>query len=156
MTSSLSEVADAPGRGGRILSIDDDASIRQFLSAVLKADGYEVLLAADGAAGVTAAKAELPDAILLDLIMPYASGFEVLRHLRDDPATREIPVLVLSTQGGEDDIVRALDQGAEDFLIKPFYARELLARRSRKVLGADPRVAVLTGCGGSSASSWGT
>jgi DNA-binding response OmpR family regulator len=133
MAPLLAEVNDSASRGGRILSIDDDAAIRQFLSAVLKADGYEVLLAADGAAGVTTAKAELPDAILLDLIMPYASGFEVLRHLRDDEATRDIPVLVLSTQGGEDDIVRALDQGAEDFLIKPFYARELLAR-VRKVL----------------------
>lgn len=139
MTSSLPEVADArrPGRNGRILSIDDDAAIRQFLGAVLKADGYDVLAAADGTAGIAAAKAELPDAILLDLIMPYASGFEVLRHLRDDPATRGIPVLVLSTQGGEDDIVRALDQGAEDFLIKPFYARELLAR-VRKVLARPP------------------
>ena len=133
MAPLLAEVNDSASRGGRILSIDDDAAIRQFLSAVLKADGYEVLLAADGAAGVTTAKTELPDAILLDLIMPYASGFEVLRHLRDDEATRDIPVLVLSTQGGEDDIVRALDQGAEDFLIKPFYARELLAR-VRKVL----------------------
>ncbi|HWH02130.1 MAG TPA: response regulator [Gemmatimonadales bacterium] len=133
MAPLLAEVNDSASRGGRILSIDDDAAIRQFLSAVLKADGYEVLLAADGAAGVTTAKAELPDVILLDLIMPYASGFEVLRHLRDDEATRDIPVLVLSTQGGEDDIVRALDQGAEDFLIKPFYARELLAR-VRKVL----------------------
>ncbi|HKV72616.1 MAG TPA: response regulator [Gemmatimonadales bacterium] len=140
MTSSLPEVAGvSPSRrGGRILSIDDDVAIRQFLAAVLKAGGYEVLQAADGAAGVAAAKTELPDAILLDLIMPYASGFEVLRHLRDDPATRDIPVLVLSTQGGEDDIVRALDHGAEDFLIKPFYARELLAR-VRKVL-ARPRV----------------
>lgn len=133
MAPLLSEGNESSGRGGRVLSIDDDAAIRQFLSAVLKADGYEVLLAADGAAGVTTAKAELPDVILLDLIMPYASGFEVLRHLRDDEATRDIPVLVLSTQGGEDDIVRALDQGAEDFLIKPFYARELLAR-VRKVL----------------------
>jgi len=133
MAPLLPEVNDTASRGGRILSIDDDAAIRQFLSAVLKADGYEVLLAADGAAGVTTAKAELPDVILLDLIMPYASGFEVLRHLRDDEATRDIPVLVLSTQGGEDDIVHALDQGAEDFLIKPFYARELLAR-VRKVL----------------------
>lgn len=133
MAPLLAAVNDSASRGGRILSIDDDAAIRQFLSAVLKADGYEVLLAADGAAGVTTARAELPDVILLDLIMPYASGFEVLRHLRDDEATRDIPVLVLSTQGGEDDIVRALDQGAEDFLIKPFYARELLAR-VRKVL----------------------
>ena len=128
MTSTLSEVADAPGRGGRVLSIEDDAAVRQFVSAVLKADGYEVLGAADGAAGVAVATAERPDLILLDLILPYASGFEVLRRLRDDPATRAIPVLVLSTQGGEDDIVRALDTGAEDFLIKPFYARELLAR----------------------------
>ena len=128
MTATLSEVADAPGRGGRVLSVEDDAAVRQFVSAVLRADGYEVLAAADGAAGVAVAAAERPDLILLDLILPYASGFEVLRRLRDDPATRAIPVLVLSTQGGEDDVVRALDAGAEDFLIKPFYARELLAR----------------------------
>ena len=139
MTSILSDIADAPGRGGRILSIEDDGSVRQFVSAVLKADGYSVLGAPDGAAGIAAARAELPDLILLDMILPYASGFEVLQQLKDDPATRAIPVLVLSTQGGEDDIVRALDVGAEDFLLKPFYARELLAR-VRKAL-ARTRVA---------------
>lgn len=128
MASSFSEVTDLPGRGGRVLSIEDDAAVRQFVSAVLQADGYEVLGAGDGAAGVATARAERPDVILLDLILPYASGFEVLRELRDDPSTRGIPVLVLSSQGGEDDVVRALDDGAEDVLIKPFYARELLAR----------------------------
>lgn len=128
MTSSLPDLADVPDRGGRILSIEDDTALRQFVSAVLTADGYEVLGAPDGAAGLAAAQAELPDLILLDLILPYASGFEVLRRLKDDAATRAIPVLVLSTQGGEDDVVRALDTGAEDFLVKPFYARELVAR----------------------------
>ncbi|HTY06241.1 MAG TPA: response regulator [Gemmatimonadales bacterium] len=128
MTSSISDAPDGSGRGGRILSIEDDASVRQFVTAVLKADGYEVSGAADGNAGVTAALAQIPDLILLDLILPYASGFDVLQRLREDPRTRLIPVLVLSTQGGEDDIVRALEVGAEDFLIKPFYARELVAR----------------------------
>ena len=128
MTSPTADVPDAPGRGGRILSIEDDASVRQFVTAVLKADGYDVSGAADGTAGIAAAKRELPDLILLDLILPYASGFDVLQRLREEPRTRAIPVLVLSTQGGEDDIVRALEIGAEDFLIKPFYARELVAR----------------------------
>jgi len=128
MTSPTADVPDAPGRGGRILSIEDDASVRQFVTAVLKADGYDVSGAADGTAGIAAAQRELPDLILLDLILPYASGFDVLQRLREEPRTRAIPVLVLSTQGGEDDIVRALEIGAEDFLIKPFYARELVAR----------------------------
>ena len=60
--------------------------------------------------------------------MPYKNGFEVLRALRQDDRTRAVPVIVLSSQGGEDEIVRALDAGADDFMIKPFYARELLAR----------------------------
>ena len=128
MTSILSDVADAPDRGGRILSIEDDAALRQFVTAVLQADGFEVLGAPDGAAGIASVQAEMPDLVLLDLILPYASGFEVLRRLKDDPATRAIPILVLSTQGGEDDVVRALEAGAEDFLVKPFYARELVAR----------------------------
>lgn len=128
MTSTFSDVPDAAGRGGRILSIEDDASVRQFVSAVLTAAGFVVSGAPDGAAGIEAAKAGLPDLILLDMILPYASGFEVLRALKDDERTRGIPVLVLSTQGGEEEIVRALDIGAEDFLLKPFYARELVAR----------------------------
>lgn len=127
MTSTFSDVPDAAGRG-RILSIEDDASVRQFVSAVLTAAGFDVSGAPDGAAGIEAAKVGLPDLILLDMILPYASGFEVLRALKDDVRTRGIPVLVLSTQGGEEEIVRALDIGAEDFLLKPFYARELVAR----------------------------
>jgi len=128
MIFSTSDVPDAAGRGGHILSIEDDASVRQFVTAVLKADGYEVSGAADGTSGIAAVQSQLPDLILLDLILPYASGFDVLHALQEDPRTRAIPVLVLSTQGGEDDIVRALEIGAEDFLIKPFYARELVAR----------------------------
>jgi DNA-binding response OmpR family regulator len=125
--------APVPVRPGRVLSIEDDAAVRQFVRAVLQADGFEVQEAADGPSGLAALRADPPDVVLLDLIMPYASGFDVLRSMQEDPRTRDIPVLVLSCQGGEEEIVRALADGAEDFLIKPFYARELVAR-VRKVL----------------------
>jgi DNA-binding response OmpR family regulator len=117
----------------RVLSIEDDASLRQFLVTVLTASGYDVTTASDGRAGLDLARAERPDLILLDLILPYRNGFEVLRDLRQDPHTRAIPVIILSAQGGEEEIVTALEAGADDFLIKPFYARELVAR-ARKAL----------------------
>lgn len=129
----MPETASVAARPIRVLSIEDDAAVRQFVRAVLRADGFDVREAADGPSGLAAVRADLPDVVLLDLILPYASGFDVLRSLQDDPRTRDIPVLVLSCQGGEDEIVRALADGAEDFLIKPFYARELVAR-VRKVL----------------------
>lgn len=118
----------------RILSIEDDAAIGQFLVAVLSASGYQVELAADGKAGLESLRANRPDVIVLDLLMPYKSGFEVLREIKDAPETNGIPVIILSSNSREEDIVTALDAGADDFIIKPFRARELLAR-VRKVLG---------------------
>lgn len=118
----------------RILSIEDDAAIGQFLVAVLSASGYQVDLAADGKAGLESLRANRPDVIVLDLLMPYKSGFEVLREIKDEPETNGIPVIILSSNSREEDIVTALDAGADDFIIKPFRARELLAR-VRKVLG---------------------
>jgi DNA-binding response OmpR family regulator len=79
-------------------------------------------------------RARRPDIIILDLLMPYKSGFEVLREVKDRPETSGIPVIILSSNSREEDIVSALDAGADDFIIKPFRARELLAR-VRKVLG---------------------
>ena len=122
----------------RVLSIEDDAAMGQFLKAVLSAQGFTVDLATDGRRGLELAQRRPPDVVILDLLMPYKNGFEVLRELKEKPATRAVPVIILSSSGREEDMVKALNGGADDFVVKPFRARELVAR-VRKVLGR-PRV----------------
>ena len=117
----------------RVLSIEDDAGIGQFLQAVLSANGFLVDVAPDGKEGLARARRSQPDLIILDLLMPYKTGFEVLKELRDDPVTHSVPVIILSSNNREEDVVKALNAGANDFVIKPFRARELVAR-VRKVL----------------------
>ncbi len=112
-------------RGERVLVIDDEPQIRRALRTALDAHGYTVEVAADGAAGLEAIAAWAPDAIVLDLVMPDVDGFEVLRQTR---VWSDIPVIVLSARGQEPDKVAALDQGADDYLTKPFGVGELLAR----------------------------
>jgi DNA-binding response OmpR family regulator len=121
----------------KILSADDDPVVQQFVSAILNENGYEVYTATDGEQAVAQAKAVLPDLMILDLIMPYRDGYEVLRLLREAPETRSIPVIILSAKSKEEDIIRGLEGGADDFIIKPFNALELVAR-VRMVL-ARPR-----------------
>ncbi len=126
----------APDRP-RVLSIEDDSAMGQFLRAVFTVQGFAFDLAADGRLGLTLAKERRPDLVILDLLMPYKDGFEVLRELKQDPVTHPIPVIVLSSSSREEDMVKALNGGAEDFVIKPFRARELMAR-VRKILGKAP------------------
>ena len=121
----------------RVLSIEDDSAMGQFLRAVFTVQGFAFDLAADGRLGLTLAKERRPDLVILDLLMPYKDGFEVLRELKQDPVTHLIPVIVLSSSSREEDMVKALNGGAEDFVIKPFRARELMAR-VRRVLGKAP------------------
>ena len=123
--------------GPRVLSIEDDAAMGQFLRAVFVVQGFAFDLATDGRMGLTLAKERRPDLVILDLLMPYKDGFEVLRELKQDPVTHLIPVIVLSSSSREEDMVKALNGGAEDFVIKPFRARELMAR-VRRVLGKAP------------------
>jgi len=118
----------------RLLSIEDDIAMGQFLTAVFVSHGFAVDVAIDGREGMAQARRRPPDLIILDLLMPYKNGFEVLRELREDPATRGVPVIFLSSNSREEDIVKALNAGADDFVVKPFRARELVAR-VRKVLG---------------------
>jgi len=120
-----------------VLSIEDDAAMGQFLRAVFTAQGFAFDLATDGRAGLTLARERRPDLVILDLLMPYKDGFEVLRELKEDPVTHSIPVIILSSSSREEDMVKALNGGAEDFVTKPFRARELMAR-VRKVLGKTP------------------
>jgi DNA-binding response OmpR family regulator len=120
-----------------VLSIEDDAAMGQFLRAVFTVQGFAFDLASDGRLGLTLARERRPDLVILDLLMPYKDGFEVLRELKEDPVTQPIPIIVLSSSNREEDMVKALNAGADDFVTKPFRARELMAR-VRKVLGKAP------------------
>ena len=108
-----------------ILVIDDDADIRRNLSRELALAGYDTLAAADGVEGRQLFEHHRPDLVVTDVAMPRADGFSVISAVRRIDRT---PVLVLSVRGEEEDRVRALDLGADDYVTKPFYLRELLAR----------------------------
>ena len=109
----------------RILVVDDEISIVKFLRANLESKGYEVLAAMNGAEALQTFEMELPDLVLLDIMMPKMDGFEVCHRLRE---WSQIPIIMLSARGDESDKVKCLDLGADDYITKPFGAGELIAR----------------------------
>jgi signal transduction histidine kinase len=111
----------------RILWADDNADMREYVSRLL-AGLYDVISVPDGLKGLAAAVADPPDLILSDVMMPGMGGFELIRELRKDARTKTVPVILLSARAGEESAVEGLDSGADDYLAKPFSARELLAR----------------------------
>ena len=108
-----------------VLLVEDDPTIRRGLSTELAAAGYEVLEAGDGRQGIALFSSGAPDLVLTDLAMPGLDGFEVIREVRRAGAT---PIVVLSVRGADSDKIHALDLGADDFVTKPFFVPELLAR----------------------------
>jgi len=120
--------------GGTILVIDDDAVSLRFVASLLREKGYEVLTAEDGEHGLHLATTRRPDLIVTDLVMPYRDGFQLVHVIRADRELSKIPIVVLSMRDREEDIVRGLENGADDYVIKPFNARELVSR-IRKQLG---------------------
>lgn len=109
----------------RVLVVDDEDAARRSVADGLRGEGWEVIEAADGPAGLEAAVKGRPDVVLLDLRLPGLEGEEVLRQLRQ---VSQVPVIVISAKRAEDDRVGALDMGADDYLVKPFTVRELVAR----------------------------
>ena len=109
----------------RILIIDDDPAIRKFIRANLIARDYEVFLAMDGEEGLRVLETEMPDLILLDIMMPKIDGLRSCRRVRE---WSKIPIIILSARDGEMDKVKCLDYGADDYLTKPFSLKELLSR----------------------------
>src|SRR5260370_40929750 len=109
----------------RILLVDDDPGIMVAVKQALTTHGYEMTTATDGLEALAAFERELPELILLDLVMPRCSGLEVCQRIRELAAT---PIIILSVKGSEADIVSVLDLGADDYLVKPFRLAELLAR----------------------------
>ncbi|MFZ5775383.1 MAG: response regulator [Thermodesulfobacteriota bacterium] len=127
--------AAATGHPVRILVVDDEAAIRKLLTTVLESSGFVVHLAETGSLGLAAAATTRPDLILLDLGLPDLDGVEVIKRLREWSG---VPIIVLSVREREDDKVAALDNGADDYLTKPFGVPELLARirvSLRRVVG---------------------
>jgi PAS domain S-box-containing protein len=117
----------APARAGTILLADDNSDMRGYLRRILK-QRYEVHAVPDGAAALELARSQPVDLVLTDVMMPRMDGFQLLRCLRGDARTRSIPIILLSARAGEESRVEGLDAGADDYLIKPFTVRELLAR----------------------------
>ncbi len=109
----------------RILIVDDDSAIRKFVRANLEARDYQTLLAVDGTEALQTVEMELPDLVILDIMMPRPDGFEVCRRLRE---WSQIPIIMLSARGDETDRVKCLNFGADDYLTKPFGVDELIAR----------------------------
>jgi signal transduction histidine kinase len=124
---TVGDAAAVDGMTPRILFADDNADLRQYVQRLL-GKSYEVHLAADGETALTAALRQPPDLVLADVMMPRLDGFELLQRLRRDPRTRDVPVILLSARAGEETRVEGLAAGANDYVIKPFGARELLAR----------------------------
>ena len=116
-------------RGGRILVVDDEPHIRRVLKTILTDDGFDVIEAADGSAGIEAVKSDAEfDFILLDFMMPGATGLEVLARIRASDHRAETPVIILTAKGQDTDRTAALAGGANDFLTKPFSPKKLVAR----------------------------
>ncbi|GAA2643083.1 SpoIIE family protein phosphatase [Streptomyces vastus] len=118
--------ADRPHRA-RLLVVDDNADMRAYLTQVLLPD-YDVLLAADGRDAVETALAQPVELVLSDVMMPRMDGFELVRALRADPRTARLPIVLLTARAGEEESVQGRHAGADDYLAKPFSARQLLAR----------------------------
>ncbi len=109
----------------RVLIVDDDLAIIKFVRANLKAEDYETLTAMDGAEAIKTIERELPDLMILDIMLPKMDGFEVCRQLRE---WSQMPIIMLSARGDEEDKVKCLNLGADDYVTKPFGVGELIAR----------------------------
>ena len=119
------------GLAKTILVAEDDPVTRRFIVSLLEERGYSVLVAEDGEHALALAAGSKPDLVVSDLVMPYRDGYEVLRAIRNDDRLATLPVMILSMRDREEDIVRGFEIGADEYVVKPFNAREFLARVGR-------------------------
>ena len=125
---------------GRVLIVDDDPALSEMLGIVLRGEGFETAFVADGALALSAFRREKPDVILLDLMLPGTNGIEVCRQIR---AESGIPIVMLTAKGDTSDVVLGLESGADDYVVKPFKPKELIARvraRLRSHEGDEPEL----------------
>lgn len=120
-----------------VLLVDDDEDVRHMTRVSLGFEGFDVTEAPDGSAGLESARAEKPDAIVLDVMMPGRSGLEILRELRDDAELRDVPVVILTAKAGSASEQEGWDAGATAYLTKPFTGTALAATIRRLLEGGD-------------------
>lgn len=108
----------------KILFVEDESALQRALTSILSEKGYEVLSALDGEIGLELAQKEIPDLVLLDLVLPKKDGFEVLSGLKQDPSTKNIPVIILTNLESSQDVEKALQIGATTYLVKTNYKLE--------------------------------
>lgn len=132
IASQAVQPASEPAWGARVLLVEDNKHTAEFLEFMLRRAGYEVLMAGNGRDALEILQNVAPvDIILLDLMLPYVSGYEIIGEVREDAAWRDVPILVISGKVLEQDVVATLDLGANDFVSKPFRPQEVLARVRR-------------------------
>ena len=119
----------------KILIIEDESALQKTFGDVLGQEGYKIVPALDGESGARLAKTEKPDLILLDLILPKMNGFEVLKKIKEDEETKDIPVIVLTNLEGMGDVEKALELGATTYLVKANYSLEEVIQKIKKSLG---------------------
>jgi DNA-binding response OmpR family regulator len=112
----------------KIVVIEDEVDILEVINYNLSKEGFDVCSALDGEEGLGLIKKEVPDLVLLDLMLPGLDGIEICRKLKTDYSTRSIPIIMVTAKGEESDIVLGLGMGADDYMVKPFRPRELMAR----------------------------
>ncbi|MBT3094347.1 MAG: phosphate regulon transcriptional regulator PhoB [Candidatus Thiodiazotropha endolucinida] len=133
----------------RILAVDDEPAVGEMLRFILEQDGFQADFVEDATQAISQIRRAKPDLILLDWMLPGMSGLELADRLKKDRETASIPIIMLTAKGEEDDKVRGLDIGAEDYVTKPFSARELLARIRSILRRVSPLLAGdLLECGG--------
>ncbi len=120
-----------------ILIIEDESALQKTLGEILSQEGYEVLSALNGEIGLKLAQSKKPDLILLDLILPKIHGFDVLKKIKDNPETREIPVIVLTNLESIEDIKKAMELGATTYLVKANYSLEELTIKINQVFQSN-------------------
>ena len=118
-----------------ILLIEDEGALQKTLGDVLSKEGYKILAALDGEVGARLAKEKTPDLILLDLVLPKMTGLEVLKQLRGDEETKDIPVIVLTNSEDMQDIQQVMDLGATTYLVKSNYELQEVVQRVKTALG---------------------
>ncbi len=118
----------------KILFIEDESALQKTFGEILSQEGYEMISALDGETGLKMAKTKKPDLILLDLILPKVHGFEVLKQLKEDPETKEIPVIILTNLEAIGDVDKAIGLGATTYLVKAQYTLEEVLEKIKKAL----------------------